>query len=489
MLPEALLSLLWAALAAAQQRTTLPLNAVTPVSPTTNTPAFNLPVSSSLDITITLCPDPGTSPPRFFVNNASTGVTPSSSGGDNVFEIPLLTGFGNWTGLFPQGGSLAVENVGQTAFEIGVSDSGPLHESLAIPPLLGDTTSNQALLFSAPFGTLDTTKPSWPNYTLPSANLTQQPPPSNIGNYTVFIETTSSATDAALRPPACVLRKRQSLGRVANTTVWQRDWAGWRTQWMIEGLTASTNYTAYVIVDNNKVSGPIHFTTKSASFSCPLVTGLSFCPTASYAMPLPPPPPPATFYNGNNFPAAISKTILSGLTNFTTSLQTFACGRDEYSPLVSCDDCQREYRQWLCTALLTRCGEPSPSSPDAFTSPVPSPTQTGIAVNDNGDSDNDDNAPQKVFSALVPMSSGSPQRNQDFPPMSTDYRVLLPCLETCTAVQRACPYFMGFKCPLRRFNAHASYGVGYVDSGKDGVEGGGAVARAQDLYGNVWCNA
>jgi calcium channel MID1 len=65
--------------------------------------------------------------------------------------------------------------------------------------------------------------------------------------------------------------------------------------------------------------------------------------------------------------------------------------------------------------------------------------------------------------------------------------MLLPCLETCTAADRACPNFLGFKCPVVQFNAAASYGVGYVDS-VNNVEGGGVTGVAQDRWGNIWCN-
>ena len=48
---------------------------------------------------------------------------------------------------------------------------------------------------------------------------------------------------------------------------------------------------------------------------------------------------------------------------------------------------------------------------------------------------------------------------------------------------------MGFTCPVPRFNAAASYGVGFIDSGADGVQGHGVTGVAQDRWGNVWCNA
>ena len=51
-----------------------------------------------------------------------------------------------------------------------------------------------------------------------------------------------------------------------NHSLWLKDSDGWRSQWLMSDLNPVTNYTAYVIQDNTKVSGPIMFTTKSGEF-------------------------------------------------------------------------------------------------------------------------------------------------------------------------------------------------------------------------------
>lgn len=171
-------------------------------------------------------------------------------------------------------------------------------------------------------------------------------------------------------------------------------------------------------------------------------------------MPLPAPPSPQAAYNSTNLPESITAPLLDSLTNFTTILTTFACGRDFYSPLVTCADCQRAYRTWLCAVSFPRCADPDTASPSA---------------------------------AL--LTSQSPDaRNAAFP-SGNAYTQLMPCLETCTATDRACPNFLGFRCPLPRFNAAQSYGVGYIDNGADGVQGGGSTGTWADNYGNVWCNS
>jgi len=216
-----------------------------------------------------------------------------------------------------------------------------------------------------------------------------------------------------------------------------------------------------------------------AAFNCPLVHSLPYCPGVAYSVPLPAPPANADSYTSANLPTQVSDPVISYLANFTTVLTTFACGRDWYSPLVGCDDCQREYRKWLCGISFTRCGEPSLDNPNGFTAIPAQPTVTGLAATK-------DDGSQKVLSALLPKATRDAQRNPSLPALGSPYLMLLPCLEQCNQVDRACPPFVGFKCPTNNFNAAASYGVGYIDSA-DGDKDKGLTGVAQDRYGNVWC--
>jgi hypothetical protein len=136
------------------------------------------------------------------------------------------------------------------------------------PPFLGDTTSNQAIIFSAPFSPSVQTKPTYPNYTLPPANLSVPTPPASSPNFTLVVAPSSSSPSLPSLPQtACMLSAQGSTGTVRNQSLWLRDEEGWRSQWLLEGLSPATNYTAYVIQDNRKVSGPMYFATKSGMFS------------------------------------------------------------------------------------------------------------------------------------------------------------------------------------------------------------------------------
>jgi calcium channel MID1 len=100
------------------------------------------------------------------------------------------------------------------------------------------------------------------------------------------------------------------------------------------------------------------------AFSCSLVHSLPYCPSVSFAVPLAQQSNTTPAYNATTLPSSLSSPLLEYMTNFTTTLLTFACGRDMYSPIQSCADSQIAYRKWLCSILFTRCSEPSSGSTD-----------------------------------------------------------------------------------------------------------------------------
>ncbi|KAH8092178.1 stretch-activated Ca2+-permeable channel component-domain-containing protein [Cristinia sonorae] len=496
--------------------TRLGINSLTPftLSNLPSPPVFSIPATDeSISITIASCSiDVAFSSTRFFLSNESSIPDPGPDDLEDpgVREIALnSTGVGEWTGPLTQGGFLSVSIGGpsgqQQSFEVAVSSTGPTHTSGASLPLLGDTTSNIALLFSPPFAPPPRIQPTYPNYTLPAANLTFPPEPTDPPNYQLFIAPTSALSSAGIPRTGCALRaaaggagtEMRLLSSEQSEGMWLRDEAeGWRWQWLVQGLAPSTNYTAFAVLDGTKVSDEIMFSTKSGGFACPLVHSLPYCPRTAYAIPMDPPPAPGIAHDASTLPATLTDPLLSYLTNFTTSLLTHPCGRDLYSPLVTCSDCQEAYRKWLCTVSFPRCGEPRPDDPSvAGNTPTTNSRRYSPSFLNSFRSfasfSNTNTQPQQPLSALLPQSTTTPPRNQFWPSFTSPYSVLLPCLETCTAVDRACPVMLGFKCPIPRFTASLSYGVGFVDSGEEGEEsqGKGIVGTASDQWGNVWCNA
>lgn len=127
MLPLTLLALVQAQLAYAQQTPLLQPNTVHTYTGSTvpKSSVFTLPDASSLSVSVALCAA-ATTLPRFFVTNDTTISVPGPNtlNDPNVYEISLEDGYGQWTGMALNGGFLAVSNVDQTPFEVGVSDEG-----------------------------------------------------------------------------------------------------------------------------------------------------------------------------------------------------------------------------------------------------------------------------------------------------------------------------------------------------------------------------
>ncbi|KAJ3783296.1 stretch-activated cation channel Mid1 [Lentinula aff. detonsa] len=477
MLPETLLCLVNAALIQAATAS-LSINTITHLNfqDLPSPPTFSLPAAQNLTITVAFCSSETIST-RFFLTNVTSVDDPGPDGDADTYEITVNQGLGTFSASFLDGGVLAIDGASSDdfSFEIGTSDSGPMHQVLATFPLLGDTTSNQALLFSPSFDPPVFSDPSYPNYTLPGPSLSPPSPPDSYPNFTLIISPTSSQTLTSLPQTACMIASQTSSGNIANESLWLRDEEGWRTQWILAGLSPQTNYTAYVTQDSMKLSGPLYFVTKSAVFACPLAAFLPYCPGVTYAIPLPSPDnSDLSIYDSTNLPSSISDTLIAYFTNFTTTLTTQACGRDYYSPLQTCADCQRAYFRWLCSVSFPRCGEQSPSTTTTTTaSSIQTSSSTGIPT---------------ATSALQPQTTSSTPRNSAFSSMNMPYSVLLPCIETCQAADRACPNFLGFACPLTRFNANQSYGVGYIDGAEPDQQGLGVPGEAQDQWGNIWCN-
>ena len=159
------------------------------------------------------------------------------------------------------------------------------------------------------------------------------------------------------------------------------------------------------------------------------------------------------------------------MTNFTSSLKTFPCGRDLYSVIQTCASCERAYRNWLCLVLIPRCGEVDPN----LNPPAAVVERTFGASNTSADASRID---QIVFSTNNAPST---------------YNELLPCLETCNQVDRSCPPSLQWVCPRQGITAGRSYGVGFIDKPAEDISGGGtqgagSTGMSQDRFGNVWCN-
>ncbi len=478
---------------------------------------FSIPPSGpAITISFSLCSDIQPSP-RFFVSNQLSTAGPNDP---SSTEVKTVDGIGTWNGQVQSGASLAAypgSSATGTAqlswvFEIGVQEGdseqsriirpcvdviiAPMHGPSKDLPLLGDTTSTQAIVFSPSWMVLqDRPIQTWPNYTLPAINTSyplppqQSIPPSSL----LILATPNSLSSFPLFNSACALRQQAVVAATqaaynATASSLVRDPAiGWQTEFYIPtGLQPSMNYSVW-ITQGPKIAGPIYILTKSASFSstCTLVHQLPFCPLVAYPIPIAPTLLPGLSPSGSTFnstapiidatslPISIGSNVVSSLSNFSLILSTFPCGRDQYSPLHTCEACFDNYRSWACFVSFPRCTEPLPNSSSSST------------------------LDQDVPFALVQRPGSSAPRSTGFPASQTAYTELLPCIETCNTVQRTCPPFLGWKCPAASINAGSSYALGVWDSHDglgegQGVLGNGkplnATASVTDSFGRIWCN-
>lgn len=223
-------------------------------------------------VSIALCGNPeGTTPQAIFTNSSTGTPTEANVNSQDVFEISIEEGLGTWTGPIGQGGQLAITNTGQTTYEVGVSTDPKqaFHQYLGQSGLLfGDSTGEQAIFFSPPFESIPITQSKFPNYTLPTVQMPfPVSQPSSTPQFVLTLVETSLAS-GLLQRSSCALTATSSEGTVKNQTNWIRNEAeGWRSKWLVEGLSPGTNYSAFVSRDGTEVSGPLYFTTKSGWYA------------------------------------------------------------------------------------------------------------------------------------------------------------------------------------------------------------------------------
>ncbi|KAG8817124.1 stretch-activated cation channel mid1 [Serendipita sp. 400] len=509
-------------------------NGITPFSISTANRALSFSIPSSgqpVVLSIELCTQvDGQDGPKFSVarNTASstnaggatsTRTAGSSGGSSNTLlgesvGIDVSSGVGYWNSdsVLQNGGTLQVQldpsaRGGPWRFTVGLTTQNPLHLRSELAPLFGDSTGTSAVLLSPPIPGTSTPveEPKFPKYELPEAVPSSSPSPptaaTSTNNTLLIIPTSALIGDdgyfkSNLTSSTCFLESLavniNNQPVVTNSSLALVDQEeGWRTQYLVSGLQPQTNYTFYtistVLGESNIItlSQPAYFKTKTSGFGCTLVHSLPFCPKVAYSAPLPPLTGAAasTGYDATNFPLGLQQQLVTSLGNFTASLKTFPCGRDLYSIVQSCASCERAYRDWLCSVLIPRCGESDPS-PDPNIGPINPPAALVLRVTDSGNTT--DSSPRLDQTVFTSPSSSSNTVQQ--------YNEVLPCLETCHAVDRACPPMLKWTCPRKGFGAERSYGVGFIDKEGDDVSGGGfewagKTGRSQDSFGNVWCNA
>jgi calcium channel MID1 len=145
--------------------------------------------------------------------------------------------------------------------------------------------------------------------------------------------------------------------------------------------------------------------------------------------------------------------------NFSLSLQQVACNTtssSQYSLARNCNDCQNDYKTWLCAVTIPRCDDFSSSSPNLMPRNIAQQQLNNTTV---------DLAAFGIQSnaTKLPWFSRSRSLIIDQQIKPGPYRELLPCIDLCYEMVKSCPAVMGFGCPRQVALMNKSYGI--FDSG------------------------
>ncbi|KAL7411356.1 stretch-activated cation channel Mid1 [Mrakia frigida] len=343
---------------------------------------------STVYLSVSLCTESNLLP-TILVTNATSIKIPSSSDllkkgtASNpklgVWILDFDAGFASWNGTVGEGGlrvaSYSSQDRLEGEIEVGLSTTAPLQTISPTLPVLADTSSTHLLLFTPVFSPppASAVPQTYPNYVLPpppplsSSNPVNASLPTLPPNHSFYIFPSSPTllnSSVSLGKSSCFVRKQ--TGRLKNVTVVEKQTRllagkGWREMVVLEGqeLVPEEEYIVWVekrVVGGSGVelSGPIAFRMKEADFPCPLLytSPTSICPSLTYAAALPESETSAGLLT--SLPSNLTSIIETYLASFATTLSTYACGRDNYSPVSSCEMCYEVYREWLCRSLVPR---------------------------------------------------------------------------------------------------------------------------------------
>ncbi|CAG8124957.1 unnamed protein product [Penicillium olsonii] len=283
--------------------------------------------------------------------------------------------------------------------------------------------------------------------------------------FTMFAHNVNNTALTGLERSFCALDSLSQVGRISNITEVGMTKRGLgnkpKEQFYITGLNRSSSYEGILaMVGNSTTSGnsivggggsvwkPMTFETK-ADDNCAVLFNLTFCSEVAYAVPSNP-----------NLSVDKLRTIYDDhaskyYKNFNYSLQQVQCKTDDesmFSLAVTCDDCEKAYKQWLCGVTIPRCADYSAT--DSF-----------LAVRNAGqDFINGTSLPSDSPYRMSTATNNSRNSIIDELIKPGPYKEILPCQDVCHTLVKNCPTTLGFSCPEGRW-LNASYG--YRNSGGD----------------------
>ncbi|RYP52849.1 hypothetical protein DL768_002098 [Monosporascus sp. mg162] len=322
-------------------------------------------------------------------------------------------------------------------------------------------------------GSLFTTR----NLTSSPEQVVERPP------YVLFAHNKADTRINGLRSSYCGLRNEAQIRGLENgsnghiTTGLKQGGDGnlTRQEFYIGGLNASSEYVSILVYDRDGtapepqrnvpggggvVHQPIEMETKPLG-ACRVIFNLTLCDETQYAVPanwdlFPEMTDLAAFYDN------YTQTMYG---NFKKSMQQIACeaqSESRYSLVRNCTDCEKAYKDWLCSVAIPRCEDFSePDRPHLQARNINEPFPNGTMV--------DEKIRKEHANDTAWISSRNPLIDREIRP--GPYKEVLPCDDVCYQLVQSCPAVLGFQCPLPGM-------IGFNS----------AYGRRSDSDGGVTCN-
>jgi calcium channel MID1 len=175
--------------------------------------------------------------------------------------------------------------------------------------------------------------------------------------------------------------------------------------------------------------------------SCQVLFDLEFCDSVAYAVPS----SPQFTSDTDRLKALYDEQAENYYTNFTRSLAQVACdttSEAQYSLARTCKDCERDYKDWLCSVLIPRCEDWTATDDFLQERNINVQLPDGNMTHSNNVSEAFKDEKRNRFAY---NRSRNPMIDKDIRP--GPYKEMLPCEDLCFDIVRSCPAQLGFSCP------------------------------------------
>ncbi|KAH7412189.1 stretch-activated Ca2+-permeable channel component-domain-containing protein [Phaeosphaeria sp. MPI-PUGE-AT-0046c] len=335
---------------------------------------------------------------------------------------------------------------GSWHFEIAASTDGPYHSYDGNDPFLYmiDTDGDSALFITY-------------NLSTPGTNDTNKWKENNpFRMYAFEADDVSSIT--GIERSLCALQNVSRSTNVTSEISITNKFGGAlpKSQFHLQGLKAGKKYNGFLTVQGGQdvlqlpggrtvrgggmVFRQFEYTTKQDD-TCQVIFDLDFCDSVAYAVPS----APEYKDDDNKIKALYDDKAKSYFTNFTNSLAQVACDiapEAQYSLARTCKDCERDYKNWLCSTIIPRCED--------WTATGNFLQERNInALLPDGSLTFGGNVSEAMNNTKRLRLGYNSTRNGDLDVVKPErpYKEMLPCEDLCFDIVRSCPATLKFSCP------------------------------------------